>query len=470
MVDKTDGGLLEPHEISKYRDKIVNGPIIRTILWLGAPPLINQLVVVAYNLADTYWLSIYSEVAVAVPRQMWPVLVLFHAFINALTAACLSIISQYVGSKAYSKASLEASRFFSASILLGAAASTVLLAFREVIFGLVMSTPHEIFDLVMAYSGVIVFDTFFNYVALTYTTLLQSFGDTKRPALVNMVAVGVNIILDPFLVLGIGPFPRLGVVGAAFTDVLGKFLSIIGQAYILRRNYPELKVTFTRNINFEWARLVMRIGLPILALGLTNGFAFIIQLRLVNMLGIIAAAAFSIGFVIMDTVDAALWGLGGAPAIMIGQNLGAGKNKRAREIALKATALIFAIVTLVVFATYPFNRDIADIFANDPEILNEAELFLDILLPTLPFFGIFINAVSAGRGSGHTMFPTALGMVRLWILRLALGYLMAFPLQIGSLGIWLAIALSNIAGGAVALIWIRYGKWTKPIVKENIRK
>lgn len=469
MADDAEG-FLEPHEIGKYRDRIVNGPIIRTILWLGAPPLLNQLIVVAYNLADTYWLSIYSEVAVAVPRQMWPVLVLFSAFVNALTAACLSMVSQYIGGKAYNKASLEASRFFTASFLLGAAASTVLLAFRGAIFSLVMSTPPEIFDMVMAYSGVIAFDIFFNYIALTYTTLLQSLGDTKRPAMVNVAAVGVNVILDPFLVLGIGPFPRLGVVGASLTDVLGKILSIIGQAYILRRNYPELNVAFTSRMDAEWARLVLRIGLPILALGVTNGLAFIMQLRLVNMLGIIVATAFSIGFVIMDTVDAALWGLGGAPAIMIGQNLGAGKSKRAREIALKATALIFTIVALVVLATYPFSRAIADVFANDPGILNETELFLCILLPTLPFFGIFINAVSAGRGSGHTLFPTALGITRLWLVRLALGYLMAFPLQMGSLGIWLAIALSNIVGGAVALIWIRYGKWTKPIVKENRQK
>ncbi|MEM2428841.1 MAG: hypothetical protein QXD52_06315, partial [Candidatus Bathyarchaeia archaeon] len=59
----------ETYKIGKYRDKIVNGPIIRTLLWLGAPPLLNQLIVVAYNVADVYWLSLYSEITVAVPRQ-----------------------------------------------------------------------------------------------------------------------------------------------------------------------------------------------------------------------------------------------------------------------------------------------------------------------------------------------------------------------------------------------------------------
>ncbi|MEM3627078.1 MAG: MATE family efflux transporter [Candidatus Bathyarchaeia archaeon] len=466
MPDESEG-LPEPREISKYRDKIVGGPIFRTIFWLGLPPLINQLVLVAYNVADAYWLSSYSEVTVAVPRQMWPVITLFQALANALTAASLSIVSQYVGGKAYKKASAEASRFFTAAFFAGAMLSLLLLTLRNSIFTWIVSTPPEIFEDVMKYSGVIAFDIFFNYIALTYTTLLQSVGDTKRPAMVNVISVGINVLLDPFLILGIGPFPRLGVVGAAITDVMGKIISIGALTYILRKRYPELKIKFTGEINAEWARLVMRIGLPILMLGLTNGFAFLMQLRLVNMLGVVAAAAFSIGFVILDVVDAALWGLSGAPAIMIGQSLGAGDRKRAREVAFKATLLIFILMVLVAGIIYPFRRVVADVFADDPNIVDETELFLETLLPTIPFFGIFINAMSTGRGSGHTIFPTAIGMMRLWGIRVALGYLLAFTFGMLSLGVWLAISLSNIMGGIICIFWIKYGNWAEAVVKGN---
>ena len=98
MSDESEG-LIEPRGIGRYRDRIVNGPIIRTVFWLGLPPLVNQLVIVAYNVTDAYWLSSYSEVTVAVPRQMFPVLMLFQALVMALTAACLSIVSQYVGGR-----------------------------------------------------------------------------------------------------------------------------------------------------------------------------------------------------------------------------------------------------------------------------------------------------------------------------------------------------------------------------------
>ncbi|MEM3673662.1 MAG: MATE family efflux transporter [Candidatus Bathyarchaeia archaeon] len=457
----------ELREIGKYRDKIVNGPIIRTLVWLGAPPLVNQLVVVTYNVADTYWISQYSEIAVAVPRQMWPVLMLFQALVMALTAACLSIVSQYVGGKAYKKASLEASRFFTVSFLAGITLSLLLYASRDLIFTWLMYTPAEVFEDVMRYSGIMAFDVFFTYIVLTYTTILQSVGDTKRPAIFNAISVGINVALDPFFVLGIGPFPRLGVIGAAITDIIGKIISISALTYILRRNYPELRMGFTKEIDAEWARLVLNIGLPILMFGLLNGFAFLTQLRLVNMLGVVVAAAFSIGFVVLDIVDTALWGLGGAPAIMVGQSLGAGKTERAREVAYKSAILIFALMMIVACTVYPFRRNIADIFADDPKILNESDVLLLILLPTLPFFGLYMVAMSTGRGSGHTRFPTAVGILRLWGIRIILGYFLTLTFGMGSLGVWLAISLSNVIGGVVAILWIKYGNWTKAIVKSE---
>lgn len=118
--------LPEPRAIGKYRDRIVNGSIIRTFIWLTAPPLLNQLVIVAYNLTDACWLSVCSDVAVAVPRQMWPIIMLFRALLNALIAASLNIVSQYVGRRAYGEASKSASRFFTLSFISGVVLSLFL--------------------------------------------------------------------------------------------------------------------------------------------------------------------------------------------------------------------------------------------------------------------------------------------------------------------------------------------------------
>jgi Na+-driven multidrug efflux pump len=111
---------------------------------------------------------------------------------------------------------------------------------------------------------------------------------------------------------------------------------------------------------------------------------------------------------------------------------------------------------------YPIRGFVVDVFADTPGILNETGLFLAILLPSLPFFGLFISGMSTGRGSGHTLFPTSIGILRLWGVRLALGYLLAFTFAMGSTGVWVAISLSNVVGGLLAILWIKYGTGLNP--------
>jgi putative MATE family efflux protein len=466
MSDEIEEGV-GPRGIGRYRDQIVSGPIIRTLIWLGLPPLINQIVMVAYNVADAFWLSMYSDYAVSVPRQTWPVVMLFQAVLNALTAASLSIISQYIGAKSYRDASSSASKFFTLAFILGGIFSTTFYMLRGLIFTSIVSVPPEIFDDVMKYSGIIAVDVFLNYISFIYTTILQSVGDTRRPAIVNVIAVSANVALDPFLVLGIGPFPRLGVVGASATDVMGKLISITGLTYILRKSYPDLKVKFTSNIDLDWIKLVLRIGIPVLALGLTNSFAFVFQLRLVNAFGVVVATAYSIGFVIMDIVDGALWGFMGANSIMVGQNLGAGNFSRAREVAYKSALLVFSVILLGSLILYPIRSDIIVAFTDDPQVFAETDSFLRTLLPTLAFFGLFMIGMSTGRGSGHTLIPTLIGIVRLWVIRIFMGYIFAFTFMMGSYGIWLALSLSNVVGGLLSIAWIKYGNWTKAVVRRG---
>jgi Na+-driven multidrug efflux pump len=265
------------------------------------------------------------------------------------------------------------------------------------------------------------------------------------------------VALDPFLVLGIGPFPRLGVIGASATDVMGKLISITGLTYILRKSYPDLKVKFTSSIDLDWIKLVLRIGIPVLALGLTNSFAFIFQLRLVNAFGVVVATAYSIGFVIMDIVDGALWGFVGANSIMVGQNLGAGNFSRAREVAYKSALLVFSVILLGSLILYPIRSDIIIVFTDDPQVFAETDSFLRTLLPTLAFFGLFMIGMSTGRGSGHTLIPTLIGIVRLWVIRVFMGYIFAFTFMMGSYGIWLALSLSNVVGGLLSIAWVKYG-------------
>ena len=448
--------------VSEYREEIVNGPIVRTFFRLGIPPLINQLIAVAYNVLDALWLSIYNDLAVSVPRQVWPVIFLFNAPMQALTTVGMSTISQYIGMKDYREAEISASKLLTMASSLGIFLSISLFSLRSFIFSQVIGTPEEIAGWVMDYSAIMSVNILLNYIVFSYNTVLQAIGDTKRPAIINAFAVSVNTVLDPFLVLGIPPFPRTGVIGAALTDVLGSIISLVLLSSLLRKY--ELRMGFT-SLGWDWIKLSIKIGFPVFIMASMNSLAFIAQLRLVNAFSIVAVTAYSIGFVVADIADAALFGLVSASSIMIGQNLGAGNLNRAKEISLKAAASVFSLLVLGILLVYPLRIGIVRAFTEDASIIGETDKFLQYLLPTLPFFGLFMIGMSAGRGSGRTLAPTIIGIFRLWVVRIGLGYFLS--LSMGVMGIWISISLSNLLAGVAALIWLIYGNWNRPVIRRG---
>lgn len=455
--------------IDKYRDTIVNGPVVKTLLRLGFPLMIVQLVNISYSIADAFWLSRYSDVAMVVPRQVWPLVMFFNAFLMALSTANMALLSQYIGARQYDEASNTVSKFFTVTVLLSVGSGLTFLTLRYYIFKYVVMPPSEIFDDVMGYSGIITFDLILSGFVITYSTILQSVGDTRTPAVVGSISALTNIVLDPLLILGIPPFPRMGVSGAAIATVIARFIGVVILSVLTKREFPNLRVTLTKDVNSEWVINNLIIGGPVLIFNTSNSFAFMLQNALVNSFGVIVATAFAIGFIVMEIADAVIWGLTMPTAVMIGQNLGAGNLSRCKLIAYKASLTLSTLTTIGSITVYMFRAPLIKIFTSDTLIVNEALTFLETFIFTLPFFALFFVGMSVGRGSGHTLIPTILGIVRLWVIRVGLGYILAYYTGLKSYGIWIAMALSNIVSGTATLAWIKYGGWAKPIIKQYYR-
>ncbi|ADM27236.1 MATE efflux family protein [Ignisphaera aggregans DSM 17230] len=456
--------------LDRYRDRIINGPIYRTLLWLGLPAVSVQLVNISYNIADAYWLSRYSPIDVAIPRQIWPSFMMFQALAMAIGAANQALISQYIGAKMYVNAIRTIKQYFTLSFILGAIMSITYYLLRPLIFLFISSPPQEIVNGVLNYSAIISIDLFTSYFVLCFSIIIQSAGDTRRPAIVNAISATINIILDPFLILGIYLFPRLGVIGAAIATVLARIVGAIILYIIMHRKFPFIEIGITTEIDREWLMTTFRIGIPILLQNIFNSLAFQIQLRLINSFGVATSVAWSIGFTVIDIANSVLWGLSQATAIMVGQNLGANNIDRSKKIARYSQILIGSIIAIGSCFAYIIRHNIITLFIDpsDPEvnsIYSETENFLKYALFTIPFFGIFFVGSSVGRGSGHVLIPTIIDIIRLWIVRIALGYILSQYL--GSTGIWIAFALSNMFSGISATIWIQRGKWAKPIIKRS---
>jgi putative MATE family efflux protein len=455
--------------IGRFRDRIINGPIGSTLLWLGLPLMIVQLVNISYNIADAYWLSKYSDIAYAAPRQTWPYFMFINAIAQGISAANMAIISQYIGSRDYESAKRVVSYFVSTMLLVNAVVMILFFTLRPLVFTYIIATPPELYEYVMSYSGVISLDLLIAALTACYGTIFQAIGDTRTPSRIGVISSVANIVLDPVFIFGIEyrgvKIPAMGVLGAAIATVLSRLVGLIILLGVLNWRYGFLRPHFTLSVSGEWLKATLKAGVPVTLMMMSNSLAFMFQHRLVNAFGAYVAAAFAIGFILMDLADAVLWGFTFAVSTMIGQAIGAGLEKRARSVAAKSM-LYIGVSTGIGSIIVLLLRDwFIGVFTSIPGIAREAGLFVLTFAPTLAFFALFFVGMSIGRGSGHNLYPTAIGILRLWGFRIALGYYLAFEKNLGTLGLWAAMSLSNLFSGIAIVPWALRGKWFKPIVK-----
>ncbi|MEM1935116.1 MAG: MATE family efflux transporter [Sulfolobales archaeon] len=448
----------------KYRERIVSGDPLKVVLWLAAPLVVAQLVHVSYNFVDALWLSKLYEGALAVPRQVWPTLMFFYAIAMALSSANLAMISQYVGAERYDEASKTASKLFVFNLTLALAICLAYYTLRPYIFSYITTVPPEIYEDVLKYSNVMLLDILFMYLGSAFITILQAIGDTRTPTYISVAGAILNIVLDPIMIFGWFGFPAMGVVGAAVATVVSRALVATVAIKMFIGGFKGVKLSLVKP-DREWVSRSIRIALPIAALQMSNSLAFMAQLRLVNAFGKIVATAYSIGFTVVDIADSAMWGFSQATAIVVGQLIGAQLFSKARKSALITSLFVGGVTGVGAVFVYLLRYPIASIFTSSPEVLVEATRFIEYFGLTVPFFAIFFVGFAVGRGSGHTYVPSAIAFIRLWGLRIGLGYLLALGLGLGPVGIWLSMAISNVGGGIMSIAWVALGNWTRPVVE-----
>jgi len=238
----------------RYRSRVVEGAILRTILWLGIPPLISSFVNVSYNLVDALWLSRLGSVTVAVPRQVWPSLMLFHSIGMSFSAANLAIVSQLIGGGDARRASRVIAQLYTAALILGTGLMLLYLAVRPILFSLVMAVPPRLYSDVMLYSSIVAIGIPLGILSFAFTTILHAIGDTRTPTALNIVSAIMNMVLDPIMIFGLFGFPALGVAGAAIATVLSRAFIASFAVLSIVRGFRGVKAGLT--LRFE--RLVDR--------------------------------------------------------------------------------------------------------------------------------------------------------------------------------------------------------------------
>jgi len=316
----------------------------------------------------------------------------------------------------------------------------------------VMRVPAEVAGLGHAYLSTWLLGAplVFGFFAIEAT--FRAAGDTRTPFVMLAGSVGVSILLDPLLIMGLGPFPRLGVEGAALASVMvrsGGFL--VGLVIALRRGLLRVSAP-------DWRALptVIRIGMPLSLAGVLLSVIYMWLTRFTSRFGTAALAALGVGHKMEGLGFIAISGFALAAGALVGQNLGARQEARARE-AVRLTVgycLVVTVTTAIAFLLIPGR--LVSLFTRDAQVIADGVWYLRVIAFAQIGQSFELILEGALAGAGYTFWPqvvsTSLTAMRI---PLAAGWSRAF----GLLGIWLALSVTAISRGIAMILFWKGGRW-----------
>ena len=285
-------------------------------------------------------------------------------------------------------------------------------------------------------------------------------GDAPVALRSLMLANGLNILLDPCLIFGLGPFPELGVTGAAVATTIGRSIGVLYLLWYLFGGRGRLQFN-VRNLAIVPSLLarMIRISLGGIAQFFIATSSWIAIIRVVAMYGSAPIAAYTIAIRLMEFVFLPAWGLGNAAATLVGQNLGAQQPDRAERavwVASRYNTAFMTVLGLIFFILAPW---IIALFTSDPEIQRYGINCLRILSVGYPMYAVGMIVIQALNGAGDTRTPSLLNFVAFWTMQIPLAYWMATSVGMGPNGVFTAIVLSESALTVLGVMVFRRGKW-----------
>ena len=454
-----------PMDAVRARERILHGPILGTILVLAWPVMLTSALQALYNLVDAFWLGRLSTAAMAAPGMAWPILFFVMSFAGGFQSAGVAIMAQHFGAHDKQGAERVAGQIFAFLGLMALILAALGYSLAPSVLRLI-GAPQDVYPLALTYLRIECIGLPLMFLAQAAGGMLVGLGNTQLNMYLSASSLLLNAILDPVFIFGWLGFPALGVGGAAWATVLSRtMIALIGLSLFAK---GKIGITLrVQNLRLRWdtIRAVLRVGLPNVLDQMATSFGFVVMMGLVAGFGTAVVAAYTVGNRIINLINVVSWGAGSALMAMIGQNIGAGQYSRAETIAKKGIAAAFLALVALYFVTLFLRRPLFGLFVSDPRVIQEGIWYIAIFGISIPFFGLFDAAAAVFRGSGHTVPPMIMALLRLWALRVFLAWLFGYKLGFGTTGMWVGMTLSNVLAGIGMYIWMRRGTWKFKIVE-----
>ena len=444
------------------KNKLLEGPILRSLLALAVPIVAANALQSAYQLIDAFWVGRLGGAAVAAVSVSFPAMFLMFAIGGGLSIAGSTLIAQYVGARNERMVGHVAGQ----TLLMVALASLVLGAGGYLIAPVLLRTmgvAPDVYPGALAFMRVSFAGLIFSFTYFVFQSIMRGIGRPNLPVYIALGTVFLNFVLDPLLIFGWGSVPGFGVMGAAMTTFVSQAIAAIIGIAVLRTGLHGVHLRRGDFIpDLTYVKRAFFLGLPASIEMSARAAGLMVMSFLITSFGTLALAAYGVSSNVLQVVMIPAMGLSMAISTLVGQNIGARNIERAAAIGRLGALIGFFGLEAFGLLVFLFPRTIVSFFVpEDAAVIEAGAQFLRIGAPAWGFLGLQFALTGVLRASGNMVVTMVLTLVSQWVLLFPIAYVLSKHTALAVQGIWWAFPAANVVIGLITLCVYAKGDWKK---------
>ncbi|HEX9751041.1 MAG TPA: MATE family efflux transporter [candidate division Zixibacteria bacterium] len=435
------------------------GGLGRAIVLLAIPMMLEMVMESVFAVVDVYFVSSLGSSAIATVGLTESVLTLVYAVSIGLSMGTTALVARRIGEKRHREAADAAVQAIIVAAIAAVPFAVAGIIFAKEILALMGADAWSI-EHGYRYTAWMLGGNAVIMLIFVINAVFRGAGDAAMAMRVLWIANGINIVLDPALILGWGPFPTLGIEGAAIATNIGRGVGVCVQLWVLLRGAKHIRVLLSQiRPQADVMRRLVRTSLGGIGQFVIATSSWIGLVRIVSVFGSEAVAGYTIALRIFVFTFLPAWGLSNAAATLVGQNLGANQPERA-ERSVWFTGLATMVFMLAVSSVYLlFNESLIRFFTSEARVVAIGADCLRIVSYGYLFYAWGLVMPQAFNGAGDTITPTKINFFCFWLLEIPLAYVLSMKLGAQQNGVYWSIVVAESAAALVGIWLFRRGKW-----------
>lgn len=448
--------------VPSSKNKLLEGPILRSLLTLAVPIVAANILQSAYQLIDAFWVGRLGGAAVAAVSLSFPVMFLMFAVGAGLSIAGSTLIAQYVGAGNQRMVGHVAGQtllmVILSAVVLGVAGFLLAPALLRL-----MGVAPDVYAGALGFMRVSFVGMVFNFAFFVFNSIMRSIGRPTVPVFIVLGTVFLNFALNPLMIFGWGPIPGYGVMGAALTTLASQSIASIIGIVILRAGSHGIHVRAADFVpDLHHIKRAFFLGFPASIELSARALGLMVMTFVVTSFGTLSLAAYGVGGTILQVVIIPAMGLSMAVSALAGQNIGAGNIARAASIGRLGALVGFGSLSVLGILVFFFSTHLVAFFVPaDAEVIREGSLFLRIMSLSWGFIGAQFALTGVFRASGNMVVTMALTIASQWLLQLPLAYVLSKHTSLGAEGIYWSMPVANVITALITGCIYMHGGWRK---------